>query len=91
MFTDISNFTNLSEGLEPKKVLDLLSEYQTKWQQFFKMEDQLISLLEIASWLLLEHPFLGEMMHKCIELHKANADLDERMGKAERGRRSSSY
>ena len=30
MFTDISNFTNLSEGLEPKKVLDLLSEYQTK-------------------------------------------------------------
>ena len=30
MFTDISNFTNLSEGMEPKKVLDLLSEYQTK-------------------------------------------------------------
>ena len=30
MFTDISNFTKLSEGLEPKKVLDLLSEYQTK-------------------------------------------------------------
>ena len=30
MFTDISNFTKLSEGLEPKKVLELLSEYQTK-------------------------------------------------------------
>ena len=30
MFTDISDFTKLSEGLEPKKVLDLLSEYQTK-------------------------------------------------------------
>ena len=30
MFTDISNFTKLSEGLEPKQVLELLSEYQTK-------------------------------------------------------------
>ena len=30
MFTDISDFTKLSEGLEPKKVLELLSEYQTK-------------------------------------------------------------
>ncbi len=30
MFTDISDFTTLSEGLEPKKVLELLSEYQTK-------------------------------------------------------------
>ncbi len=30
MFTDISNFTKLSEGLEPKEVLELLSEYQTK-------------------------------------------------------------
>ena len=30
MFTDSSNFTKLSEGLEPKKVLELLSEYQTK-------------------------------------------------------------
>ena len=30
MFTDVSNFTNLSEGLEPKQVLELLSEYQTK-------------------------------------------------------------
>ena len=30
LFTDISNFTKLSEGLEPKEVLDLLSEYQTK-------------------------------------------------------------
>ena len=30
MFTDISDFTKLSEGLEPKEVLNLLSEYQTK-------------------------------------------------------------
>ena len=30
LFTDISDFTKLSEGLEPKQVLDLLSEYQTK-------------------------------------------------------------
>ena len=30
MFTDISDFTKLSEGLEPKDVLKLLSEYQTK-------------------------------------------------------------
>ena len=30
MFTDISDFTKLSEGLEPKEVLELLSEYQTK-------------------------------------------------------------
>ena len=30
MFTDISNFTKISEGLEPKEVLKLLSEYQTK-------------------------------------------------------------
>ena len=30
MFTDISNFTKLSEGLKPKQVLELLSEYQTK-------------------------------------------------------------
>ncbi len=30
LFTDISDFTKLSEGLEPKEVLDLLSEYQTK-------------------------------------------------------------
>ena len=30
MFTDISNFTKISEGLEPKQVLKLLSEYQTK-------------------------------------------------------------
>ena len=30
MFTDISDFTKLSEGLDPKDVLKLLSEYQTK-------------------------------------------------------------
>ena len=30
MFTDISGFTKLSEGMKPKDVLDLLSEYQTK-------------------------------------------------------------
>ena len=30
MFTDISDFTKLSEGLEPREVLNLLSEYQTK-------------------------------------------------------------
>ncbi len=30
MFTDISNFTKISEGLKPKQVLELLSEYQTK-------------------------------------------------------------
>ena len=30
LFTDITDFTKLSEGLEPKEVLDLLSEYQTK-------------------------------------------------------------
>ena len=30
MFTDISDFTKISEGLEPKQVLKLLSEYQTK-------------------------------------------------------------
>jgi class 3 adenylate cyclase len=30
LFTDISNFTKLSEGMKPKDVLALLSEYQTK-------------------------------------------------------------
>ena len=30
LFTDISNFTKLSEGMKPKEVLALLSEYQTK-------------------------------------------------------------
>ena len=30
MFTDIVGFTKLSEGLDPKEVLDLISEYQTK-------------------------------------------------------------
>ena len=30
LFTDIVGFTKLSEGLKPKEVLDLLSEYQTK-------------------------------------------------------------
>ena len=30
LFTDITDFTMLSEGLEPKQVLELLSEYQTK-------------------------------------------------------------
>lgn len=30
LFTDIVGFTKISEGLKPKEVLDLLSEYQTK-------------------------------------------------------------
>ena len=30
LFTDISGFTKLSENMEPNKVLNLLSEYQTK-------------------------------------------------------------
>lgn len=30
LFTDISNFTKLSEGMKPQEVLALLSEYQTK-------------------------------------------------------------
>ena len=30
LFTDISNFTELSEGMKPQEVLSLLSEYQTK-------------------------------------------------------------
>ena len=30
LFTDITDFTKLSEDLEPKEVLELLSEYQTK-------------------------------------------------------------
>lgn len=30
MFTDISDFTKISEGMKPKEVLKLLSEYQTR-------------------------------------------------------------
>ena len=30
LFTDISGFTKISENMEPNKVLNLLSEYQTK-------------------------------------------------------------
>ena len=51
LFTDISDLQAI-EGLEPKEVLELLSEYQTKMvAAVFQNGVQWISLLEIVSWL----------------------------------------
>ena len=42
MFTDIDNFTQLSEKMSSKEIIELLSEYQ-----YLKILEQLINLLEI--------------------------------------------
>ena len=48
LFTDIIGFTKISEKMDPKEVLKLLSKYQTSWSmQFLDMEDQSINSSEM--------------------------------------------
>ena len=48
LFTDIIGFTKISEKMDPKEVLKLLSKYQTLMvMQFLDMEDQSINSSEM--------------------------------------------
>ena len=79
MFTDISGFTKLSEGMKPKDVLDLLSEYQTKMvAAIFHNGGTVDKFIGDSVMATLVHHSQKERFSKCVKLFKTNADFNVR-------------